>query len=119
MNLSPEAASKARKLDDAINRRLAATREVERFAVHTLAVVMNDEQWDEIQVDIEGLSTVESILTSTGERRDAPDEIHDDDDLFTIIGNCPRRLFRYRDGEYRVTKDELARCLSSDAAVGR
>jgi hypothetical protein len=92
----------------AVDQKLAATKQVDDLAIRALHEVMVQHGWSEITVDVEEQSMIELVSTDDGSLVRA--ELDDEElreDLFSIAGNCPRRVYSYRDGEYRVTRQEL------------
>lgn len=95
-------------LDRAVDIKLSASIRVDSSAIRALHAVMVAQGWSEITVDVEELSNIEAISTADGTLVRAELD-HDElrEDLFEVAGNCPRSAYRYRDGDYRVTRQEL------------
>lgn len=97
-----------RALDLAVASKLSAGNRADASAIRALHAVMVAHGWSEITVDVEELSTIEAISSDDGTLVRA--ELDDEElreDLVEVAGNCPRPTYLYRDGEYRVTRQEL------------
>ncbi len=102
----------------AIDERLSAQLRVDALAIRALHAVMVEQGWSEVTVDVEEQSTVEAVSSDDGSLN--RDELDDEDlreDLFSIAGNCPRSVYTYRDGEFRVTRTDLEQQIKSSATA--
>lgn len=82
----------------------------DQTAVAALAETMRLNGWVELSVDVEELSRVETVTHADGTCTTL--DIDDSEDLDWIAGNCPRTLYRYERGDYRVTADQAAAYLA-------
>ncbi|PZT96256.1 MAG: hypothetical protein DI630_23560 [Gordonia sp. (in: high G+C Gram-positive bacteria)] len=91
-------------------------RHTELAALRTLYEVMCANGWVAIHVDITDCSAIETLALADGERcylgadndLDAVNDV-----MFEVVGNCPRRIFRYLDGEYWADRGDVRAAIDS------
>lgn len=95
-------------LSGLIDARLQAENAVAAAAIAALQETMRENGWSAVEVECEGLSTIQKVQDAkTGEWAAIDDDIADD--LFTVAGNVPRNVYKWVGGEfdYVVTLGEL------------
>ena len=112
-----EAGERARAaLDSHLTVRSLVERHTELAALRTLYEVMCSNGWVAIQVDIEECSSIAALVLADGQRcylgadndLDAVNDV-----MFEVVGCCPRRIFRYLDGEYWADRGDVRAAIDS------
>ncbi|WGJ88293.1 hypothetical protein [Gordonia sp. SMJS1] len=91
-------------------------RHTELAALRTLYEVMCSNGWVAIHVDIEECSAIETLALADGERcyLGADNDLEAINDvMFEVVGNCPRRIFRYLDGQYWADRGDVRAAINS------
>lgn len=102
-------------LESQLNLRGLVARHTEFAALRTLHEVMTVNEWTALQVDIEDHSVIDTLTLADGQRwhLGADNELDAiNDELFEIVGTCPRSLFTYRDGEYWADLDDIRAAIT-------
>lgn len=93
----------AQGLHTLIDARADAEEVIARTAMAALLQVMEQAGWCQVSIDIESYSFLTGAIDASGNTLDFSDHPFGDNDrvvdqMWPIVGNCPRRLFSYMSG---------------------